>query len=157
MAVPILAVAFGIYIFGVSLVLYLRPTLMFGSGGDWKEFGIGRGDQRTVVPFWLFAIFWAFISYGVALVIMSQFASLAFPEPHAAVPMQAPTPSMSFQPPTVQVPTAQVPISSTNFIKPVSSSIGVPNNVPGYYVLQNTNSSGLPQYVYYGTEPPKIN
>jgi hypothetical protein len=157
MAVPILAVAFGIYIFGVSLVLYLRPTLMFGSGGDWKEFGIGRGDQRTVLPFWLFAIFWAFISYGVALVIMSQFASLAFPDPQATVPMQAPSPSMSFQPPTVQVPTAQVPISSTNFIKPVSSSIGVPNNVPGYYFLQNTNSSGLPQYVYYGTEPPKIN
>ena len=153
MAVPILAVAFGIYIFGVSLVLYLRPTLMFGSGGDWKEFGIGRGDQRTVVPFWLFSIFWAFISYGVALVIMSQFASLAFPEPQVAAPsmtMQAPTPTMTVQaPPIVQAP--------ANFIKPVSSSIGVPNNTPGYYVLQNTNASGLPQYVYYGTEPPRLN
>ena len=152
---PILAVAFGIYIFGVSIVLYLRPTLMFGSGGDWKEFGIGRGDQRTVVPFWLFAIFWAFISYGVALVIMSNFANLASPESQMAVPMtmQAPTPSMTFQAPPIQAP----PIQPANFIKPVSSSIGVPNSSPGYYVLQNTNNTGLPQYVYYGTEPPRFN
>ena len=49
MTIPILAVAFGIYILGVSIVLYLKPQIMFGKGGDWKEFGIGRGDGRTVV------------------------------------------------------------------------------------------------------------
>lgn len=156
MAVPILAVAFGLYIFGVTLVLYLRPQMMFGQGGDWKEFGIGRGEQRTVIPFWLFAIFWAFISYGVALVIMSQFATIAtgaFPEPSITQQMPAQMPAqMPTQMPT-QMP-AQMP--TQNFMKPVSSSLGIPNNAPGYYILQNASSAGLPQYVYYGTEPPRI-
>lgn len=164
MAIPILAVAFGIYIFGVSLVLYLKPTFMFGNGGDWKEFGIGRGDGRTVVPFWLFSIFWAFISYGVALVIMSQFANLA----HSAFPelnqgQQQPylqLPSMSMQAPSpvvVQAPAQELRPPPNNIIKPVSSSLGVPGNMPGFYVLQNPGSSGsAPQYVYYGAEPPKM-
>ena len=158
MAVPILAVAFGLYIFGVTLVLYLRPHIMFGQGGDWKEFGIGRGEQRTVIPFWLFTIFWAFISYGVALVIMSQFATIAtgaFPEP--SISQQMPMPSITQQMPmpsiTQQMP-AQMP--AQNFMKPVSSSLGIPNNAPGYYILQNPSSAGLPQYVYYGNEPPRI-
>ena len=174
MAIPILAVAFGLYIFGISIVLYLRPALMFGQGGDWKEFGIGRGEQRTVIPFWLFSIFWAFISYGVALVIMSQFASIAtgaFPEQQMPSNMQQ-MPSMTQQMPSMtqqmpsmpsmqQMPTPslsiQPPTNTSNFMKPVSASLGIPNNTPGYYVLQNTGSTGLPQYVYYGTEPPRMN
>lgn len=153
MAVPILAVAFGLYIFGVTLVLYIRPQIMFGQGGDWKEFGIGRGEQHTVIPFWLFAIFWAFISYGVALVIMSQFATIAtrvFPEPSISqeLPLEIPVQSqMAVSPQVVQ---------QQNFMRPVSASLGIPNSKPGYYVLQNTAQSGLPQYVYYGTEPPKL-
>jgi hypothetical protein len=84
MAIPILAGAFTIYIFGIATVLFLKPKIMFGESGERKEFGIGRGERRTVFPFWLFSIFWAFISYGLALVIMSQFATIAvnaFPEP----------------------------------------------------------------------------
>lgn len=145
---PILAVAFGLYIFGVSVVLYLRPQIMFKSSGTWKEFGVGRGEERTVIPFWLFAIFWAFISYGVALVIMSQFANIAmsaFPEPGPAIPM----PMQSR--PNFVAPQQQIPTQA--FIKPVSSTFGINPGNPGYYVLQNM-SSGPPQYVYYGQSPP---
>lgn len=144
---------------------------MFGKGGDWKEFGIGRGENRTVIPFWLFCIFWAFISYGVALVIMSQFANIAnssFPDQNLALPSitaQAPTYSYAPQQTTV-APTYQQPVQQSiqtprpvnEFMKPVSSAFGIPGNMPGYYVLQNTGNAGAPpQYVYYGTEPPKIN
>jgi len=151
MAVPILAVAFGLYIFGVTIVLYLRPHMMFGQGGDWKEFGIGRGEQRTVIPFWLFAIFWAFISYGLALVIMSQFATIAT----SAFPEHLPSITQP-QPSIMQSQPIQMPTQPQNFMRPVSASLGIPNNAPGYYVLQNAAPSGLPQYVYYGTEPPRV-
>jgi hypothetical protein len=160
MAIPILAVAFGIYIFGISLVLYLKPHIMFGKGGDWKEFGIGRGENRTVIPFWLFCIFWAFISYGVALVVMSQFANIAnnsFPDHNPSITTQAPVYSHApvYQQPVQQ--SIQAPRPVNEFMKPVSSAFGIPGNVPGYYVLQNTGNAGAPpQYVYYGTEPPKV-
>ncbi len=145
---PILAVAFGIYIFGISAVLYFRPQLMFKPSGTWKEFGVGRGEERTVVPFWLFAVFWAFISYGTALVIMSQFANMAlnaFPEQNVPTSVQMPMQNVIPQP-------NQMP-STPSFIRPVSSSFGINPGNPGFYVLQNMNS-GPPQYVYYGPNAP---
>jgi len=154
MSVPILAVAFSIYILGIAVILFIRPRIMFKPGGNWKEFGIGRGENYTVIPFWLFAIFWAFISYGVGLVIMSQLANIAmgaFPE-HAPQPQMQqvapPQPQPQQMPPQIQ----QQP-AAESFIKPVSSMIGIPQNQPGYYVLQN-NGGPAPQYVYYGTSPP---
>ena len=188
MQVPILALAFAIYIVGIAIVLYLRPKLMFLPGGAWKEFGVGRGESHTVMPFWLFAIFWAFISYGVGLVIMSHFATLAInafpesrhqgPQPQMQMPqqqmpqqqmpqmqapqsqmqapqMQAPQPQQVFQ---QQLPQIQQQMSSPAhaFMKPVSSVMGINNNAPGYYVLQNSGPSGMPQYVYFGTEPPQM-
>jgi len=160
MAIPILAAAFTIYIFGISAVLFLKPKIMFGEGGEWKEFGVGRGDKRTVFPFWLFSIFWAFISYGLGLVIMSQFAVLAvgsFPE-QPQLTVQHIMPSISSVVPTSpQVSTtmpAQQPLSPS-FIRPVSSALGIQADVPGYYVLQ-PNGNGGTHYIYYGTEPPKL-
>jgi hypothetical protein len=180
MAIPILAGAFTIYIFGIATVLFLKPKIMFGETGEWKEFGIGRGERRTVFPFWLFSIFWAFISYGLALVIMSQFATIAvsaFPEPSISNTGQYQQPSMqqpSIQQPSIQQPSVQQPVYNTptpqvsttmppqqplsatsNFIKPVSSSLGIQSNTPGYYILQ-TNGVGESKYIYYGTEPPKL-
>ena len=172
MAIPILAGAFTIYIFGIATVLFLKPKIMFGETGEWKEFGIGRGERRTVFPFWLFSIFWAFISYGLALVIMSQFATIAvnaFPEP--SISQQAPAPQ--YQQPSIQQPVqtsiqqpVQQSVSTTlppqqplaaapSFIKPVSSSLGIQANTPGYYILQS-NGLGENRYLYYGTEPPKL-
>lgn len=138
---------------------------MFKPGGSWKEFGIGRGETHTVIPFWLFAIFWAFMSYGVALVVLSQFANIANASiPSAPVqPMYQPgMPQMSqVQPmpqapvmnqPQIVQPTAQHP----NYLKPVSSMIGLQQNAPGYYVLANNTQNGNPQYIYYGTNPPNV-
>lgn len=147
---------------------------MFKPGGSWKEFGIGRGETHTILPFWLFAIFWAFISYGVALVVLSQFANLAlapaappmqmYNQPHISqqqpmmqqAPMLQQAPMMQQQPMMQQAPVIQqrpMPPSNPNFLKPVSSIIGLQRNEPGYYVLANS-TSGSPQYIYYGTSPP---
>jgi hypothetical protein len=44
---------------------------MFSKDGNWKEFGIGRSKERyTWMPFWLFAILWAIISYTIVLVVV---------------------------------------------------------------------------------------
>jgi len=140
---PILAVAFGIYIVGIAIVLYLRPQIMFKPGGSWKEFGIGRGDTHTVIPFWLFAIFWAFMSYGVALVVLSNFADLAIaPIGQNSVPV----------PQMYQQQQATAPSMTSQTIRPVSSMLGLEKNVPGFYVLSNNGPN--PQYVYYGNSPP---
>jgi hypothetical protein len=51
-----------VYLAGIAVVLFLRPTIMFDREGRWKEFGLRREDA-TVVPFWLFCIAWAVVSY----------------------------------------------------------------------------------------------
>ena len=60
-----------LYLFGISIILTLKPELMFSKEGIWKEFGLGRAN-RTWMPFWLFAIAWAILSYLIVLVIMGK-------------------------------------------------------------------------------------
>ena len=52
-----------IYLIGVALVLYFKPTLMFDDKGNWKEFAFTQREKYTWFPFWLFCIIWAIISY----------------------------------------------------------------------------------------------
>ena len=41
---------------------------MFREDGRWKEFGIGRDPKHfTYLPFWLFTIVWALLSYVIVL------------------------------------------------------------------------------------------
>ena len=56
-----------VYLAGIAVVLFLRPSLMFDRDGKWKEFGLRREDT-TVFPFWLFCIAWAFVSYFIGRV-----------------------------------------------------------------------------------------
>lgn len=133
--------AFGIYILGVALVLFIRPALMFHSGsGTWKEFGLGRSGNYTLFPFWMFSLSWAFISYALATLLTIFFGTTAL--------KGLPTQPMN------------------NIVQPISSSVpALPTRVvnesmvakatPGYYVLE-TPASGPPKYVYFGSEPPTI-
>jgi hypothetical protein len=60
-----------LYLFGISIVLAFKPELMFSKDGNWKEFGIGRNREKyTWMPFWLFAIMWAILSYIMVLVFI---------------------------------------------------------------------------------------
>lgn len=62
----ILWLAIVLYSVGLGLVLHFRPALMFQENGAWKEFGYQRSPRHTLVPFWLFAVTWAFVSYAIA-------------------------------------------------------------------------------------------
>ncbi len=68
---------------------------MFNENGTWKEFGIGRGSSRyTWLPFWLFAIAWALMSYTVIFAIIPSRSAAkspvrmpsAAPEPQGLIP-----------------------------------------------------------------------
>lgn len=65
----VLYFALAIYIIGVAIMLYIRPSTMFHpDNGTWKEFGLDNGPRSTVFPFWMFTIVWAFMSYAIATV-----------------------------------------------------------------------------------------
>ncbi len=138
-------IAMGIYITGVAVVLYTRPLLMFhAETGAWKEFGLDAG--RTIMPFWMFALVWAILSYVSATLISVYLSGLA---------LQA-------------LPADVVEANVANVVKPISKSPppSIPTSVldsaataapsaalPGYYVLE-TPKSGPPKYIYFGTTPP---
>ena len=62
-----------LYLLGISIILTLKPEIMFSKEGNWKEFGLGRSKAHyTWMPFWLFAILWAILSYVIILVIASH-------------------------------------------------------------------------------------
>lgn len=58
-----------LYLIGIAFLLMWKPGMMFTAEGDWKEFGLGRSSDRyTWMPFWLFSILWAIVSYTLVLV-----------------------------------------------------------------------------------------
>ena len=73
----------------------MKPQLIFTERGAWKEFGIGRNPESyTWMPFWLFCIFWALISYSMVFVIIRKIdGSGAAPAPSLLErPRAAPAP-----------------------------------------------------------------
>jgi hypothetical protein len=128
----VLWIAFVIYIIGVAIVLFIRPNVMFQpGGGTWKEFGLSNTGSYTVFPFWMFTLAWAVLSYAFATLGSVFFASIALRSSDSNMSM--------FTPVSKEIP------------EPALSS----ERLPGYYVLK-TPAVGQPQYVYYGTEPPKL-
>jgi hypothetical protein len=115
-----------VYLIGVAIILMIRPSYMFTPDGLWKEFGIEKGDEYTLCPFWLFCIVWAFVSYCIVIVLYKEdYDGLAT---------------------TVATATAATAID-------MSKPVELPK---GYYVLNNkaTKLAGVPKYVYLGEENP---
>lgn len=116
---------------------------MFTEDGIWKEFGIGRSPStHTWLPFWLFAIVWAILSYIIILMIARVLPGVEIPET-SAVPAQPQTPSISYK----------------NF-EPMPKTRGKRANslIPGYYILNReaTELAGAPKYIYLGAEAPGL-
>ena len=136
-------IAIGIYVLGVATILYIRPKLMFHSEtGAWKEFGLGSG--YSIMPFWMFTLIWAILSF-----VLANLASVYL----SGVALQS-------------LPADVVEANISNVLKPVSKSpppslqtsvvnteMSPSGTLPGYYVLE-TPKSGPPKYVYFGTSPP---
>ena len=130
----------------------LKPELMFSADGKWKEFGIGRSkDKYTWLPFWLFAIMWAIMSYIIVLVIAShtQLGS------DAVVENQASAISVN------EVITPENITTKSLTPTPILNSkkkITPQNMKNGYYILNEaeTMKKGVPKYIYLGPEAPNL-
>ena len=136
-----------LYLAGISIILILKPDLMFCKDGTWKEFGLGRNKQKyTWMPFWLFAISWSIISYVIVLVIASN-TGLGGVSNITDIPVQ----TDALEPQNI----------SKKAIKPSLEEgiVNKPNSTkPGYYIL-NTNETikhGVPKYIYLGPEAPNL-
>lgn len=135
--------AFGIYIVGVALVLFIRPALMFhAENGSWKEFGLGRSGYYTLFPFWMFTLVWAFVSYALATLGGIFFGTTAL----NSLPMNM---SVNVAKP---ISSMEVPALPTTVMNAPSAAAGT---TPGYYVLESAASTA-PRYIYYGTSPPSL-
>lgn len=117
-----------IYLAGIGIVLYIRPSSMFRPGGTWREFGLRDSESCTLFPFWMFSIVWAIFSY----VFASLITSISIPRNDGIEIYSEPLP----------LPTPSVPNVSVK--------------QPGYYILnpESVSANTGANYVYYGPEPP---
>ncbi len=137
-----------LYLLGISIILILKPELMFGKDGSWKEFGLGRNKQKyTWMPFWLFAISWAIISYLIVLVLAST-TGLGGVTHNTEVSVK----NNSLEPENVSMK-SMTPVFSDR--KRPTSSLDMK---PGYYILDTneTVKQGIPKYIFLGPEAPNL-
>jgi hypothetical protein len=139
-----------LYLIGISVVLVLKPELMFTKDGGWKEFGIGRNKHKyTWMPFWLFAIMWAIVSYVLVLVIASS-TGIAGVSNVTDIPVQNDT----IEPQNVSFK-SMTPVSMGNSKKRITD---MNEMKPGYYILDTneTIKRGIPKYIFLGPEAPNL-
>jgi len=128
-----------LYLAGVAGVLLLRPSLMFTADGVWKEFGIGKNeDTHTWMPFWLFCVGWAILSYLLIVLLADGGLLPGLWVSHVEVQQSAnPKPNRNYE--------DMIPVPRGN-----------KGMKPGYYML-NTEGSGIegvPKYIYLGPAAP---
>lgn len=124
-----------LYLIGIAAVLVLQPPIMFREDGVWKEFGIGRASSRyTWMPFWLFSILWAVLSYMCMLLLAS---SNLLPGIKAFQEQETVTPDMTK--------------------RQMKQAFGEVDHVrPGYYILNPDTTKGAPRYIFLGEEIPNM-
>ncbi len=123
---------------------------MFTKDGIWKEFGIGRNKEKyTWMPFWLFAVMWAILSYLIVLTIAS-ITGIGGVKNNIDVSV----PSESIEPENVSMKSLTPQSISLNKKKPTSAG----DMKPGYYILDTneTMKKGIPKYIYLGPEAPNM-
>ena len=57
-----------IYLILIGLIVYLRPSYLYKKDGTFKEFGTGK--NKTILPFWLIILIFAFFSYYISQIIL---------------------------------------------------------------------------------------
>ena len=136
-----------LYLLGISIVLMIKPTLMFSEKGIWKEFGIGRPSATyTWLPFWLFSMIWAILSYLLVLLIASH-TGLA----GVHTPTDVSVTTETLDPEYVSQKTSSSSSSSRKKMAPSDMK-------NGYYMLDmnETAKRGVPKYIYVGPEAPHM-
>jgi hypothetical protein len=126
-----------VYLLGVAIVLVMKPSYMFTPDGHWKEFGIGKPqDKYTPFPFWLFCLLWAVLSY---IIVFFVYDRILISKESKEV-----SDSSSYQ---------ETYDDSDLFYDP-SIKTNTQKLKKGYYMLNKkaTRMSGVPKYVYLGEE-----
>lgn len=135
-----------LYLLGISIILTLKPEVMFTKEGNWKEFGLGRSKARyTWMPFWLFAIVWAILSYLVVLVIATHTGWGGVTEEIRISKDTIEPENVSMKSMSPVLPSKKKPTSMDDMKK-------------GYYILDmnETMKKGIPKYIYLGPEAPNM-
>lgn len=55
-----------LFLISFTLVHYIKPGLVYGSDGDFREFGVGYRN-KTIIPIWGISIILAILSYLAVL------------------------------------------------------------------------------------------
>ena len=133
-----------LYLVGIASVLAFKPYFMFTDDGIWKEFGIGRNPKtHTWMPFWLFAILWALISYIIVVLFFSIFGGKTSKKGEIEV---------------IQTLEEIGPDDMQKEIVSKSKRARSASLPDGYYVLNRKAteaSGGIPKYVYLGKGLPE--
>jgi len=141
-----------LYLIGISIILILKPSLMFTKEGIWKEFGLGRNKEKyTWLPFWLFAVIWAILSYLIVLTIAGATGIGGVQnKTELSVPTESIEPENVSMKSLSPAPQSIMP----NKKRPSTSS----DMKPGYYILDTneTMKRGIPKYIYLGPEAPNL-
>ena len=137
-----------LYLLGIAVVLYLRPTLMFKHNGQWKEFG-SHGTETTYFPFWLFCIVWAVVTYGSVSAFVSDRAVVVAKATAAAASLTARIHEVANTPVNT---TASAAYSTASGPEEEATE----EAAPGYYKLDKAlmKRKGVPRYIYVGEEKP---
>lgn len=136
-----------LYLLGISVILTFKPEVMFTKEGNWKEFGLGRSKARyTWMPFWLFAILWAILSYLIVLIIAS----------HTGLGGVTENTEISISKDTIEP--ENVSMKAMTPVLPKKKPHSVEDMKKGYYILDTneTIKKGIPKYIYLGPEAPNL-
>jgi hypothetical protein len=149
-----------IYLIGISIVLTIKPSFMFSEDGTWKEFGIGRNTKtHTWMPFWLFAVLWALISY----ILVSMYMALMGMNKPVANIVRKTEMAETVEQPSLNVVDEIVDVSpedieTASVVKPRRGKYRTGRGMAdGYYILNRRAtelSGGIPKYVYLGKALP---
>jgi hypothetical protein len=145
-----------LYLIGIAIVLTIKPIMMFTEDGTWKEFGIGQSEKtHTWFPFWLFAIFWALVSYLIITIVFAVRGIGMTQEEPVKIAKRTAKPVLEEVVEVEPGDFEEVPIIKPKRVR----SRGIPMNLPdGYYVLNSDATEaagGVPKYVYLGKGLPE--
>jgi hypothetical protein len=130
----VLLISCCLYLFGVVVLLFIKPKLMFDEHGNWKEFGFSE-QNHTWFPFWLFCIIWGILSYFLVNYFISETETVATSSIVSIIAKKKGNKNVVVERETIR--------EEVEVMK------------PGYYALdkETTSKEGFPKYVYIG---PKV-
>lgn len=143
-----------LYLLGVAAILLYKPSSMFTPDGNWKEFGIGKNQDRyTAFPFWLFCITWAIVSYTIVEII--TMLTIVDEEPELNIGSAFNTKRGNGNGNGNGKGNGKGKRNQSNLNMNTNLDTGETIELPkGYYVLNEkaTQLSGMPKYIYLGPE-----